>query len=130
MKRPRSITIISWLFIVLGSIGFLSSLLPYIDATSAQRLTEFKVHWIVYVARIAAVVSGVFMLYGFNWARWLLVVWMGFHIVLSILHSPLQLLMHSVIFAVLLYFLFRRQSSAYFRGARLLPPQVANADDP
>jgi hypothetical protein len=128
-KRPRSITIISWFFIAFCSIGLLSSLLPYVDTTNAQRLAELKSHWIVHIARLLGVLSGVFMLYGFNWARWLLVVWMGFHIILSILHSPLQLLMHSLIFAVILYFLFRPQASAYFRGARGMPPQIASSED-
>jgi hypothetical protein len=68
----------------------------------------------------------VFMLYGFNWARWLLVVWIGFHIILSALHSPLQLLVHSLLFAVVLYFLFRPQASAYFRDTSTEPPQIPN----
>ena len=123
-KRPRSITVISWIFIVLGSIGFLASLLPYVDTTTAQRIAEFKTHWMVHLARILGVVSGVGMLYGFNWARWLLVVWMGFHIVLSVLHSPFQLIVHSLLFTVVLYFLFRPQASAYFRGTSTKPPPI------
>lgn len=117
-KRPRSITVISWIFIALGSIGFLASLQPYLDSAPAQSIAYLKAHWMVHLARIVAVVSGVLMLYGFGWARWLLVVWMGFHIVLSALHSTLQLLMHSLLFAVILYFLFRPQASAYFRATR------------
>ncbi|MFN2513308.1 MAG: hypothetical protein ABR568_18030 [Pyrinomonadaceae bacterium] len=123
-KRARSITVISWIFIALGSIGFLASLLPYLDADPAQSIAYLKAHWMVHVARILAVASGVFMLYGFNWARLLLVVWIGFHIVISALHSTLQLLMHSVLFAVILYFLFRPQASAYFRGTREKLPQI------
>jgi hypothetical protein len=121
-KRPRSVTVISWIFIAFGSIGVLASLLPYVDTTPAQRIAELKAHWIVHLARILAVVCGVFMLYGFNWARWLLVVWLGYHIILSLLHSPLQLLVHSLLLAVVLYFLFRPQASAYFRGAE--PPWI------
>ena len=68
----------------------------------------------VHLSRLAAVVAGVFMLYGRNWARWLLVIWIIFHIVLSALHSIFQLLLHALIFTVILYFLFRRESSAYF----------------
>lgn len=123
-KRPRSITIISWIFIALGSIGFLASLLPYLDTDTAGRIAYLKAHWMVHLARIVAVVSGVFMLYGFGWARWLLVVWMGFHIIISALHSTLQLLMHSLLFAIVLYFLFRPQSSAYFRSRRSEPPAI------
>ena len=123
-KRPLSITIISLLFIAMGGIGFLASLLPYFDASAAQRIGEFKAHWIVHLSRILALVSGVFMLYGFNWARWLLVVWIGFHIIISALHSPLQLLLHVLIFSVVLYFLFRRESAAYFRDTRAERPQT------
>lgn len=124
-KGPRSITVISWIFIALGSIGFLASLLPYLDADPAQRIVYLKAHWMVHLARILAVVSGVLMLYGFGWARWLLVVWMGFHIVLSALHSTLQLLMHSLLFAVILYFLFRPQASRYFRSTRTEPLPIS-----
>lgn len=115
-KRPRSITIISWIFIAFGSIGFLASLLPYVDAPAAQRIAYLNAHWMVHVARALAVICGVFMLYGFNWARWLLVVWIAFHVIISALHSPFELLVHSFLFAVVLYFLFRPQASAYFRG--------------
>src|SRR6185436_4949132 len=106
-NRPRSITIISWLFIVFGSIALVAGLLPRIDISVAQRVVELKTHWYVHLSRISAIVSGVYMLYGFNWARWLLVAWLGFHIIISILHSPLHLLMHVLLFAPILYFLFR-----------------------
>lgn len=125
-KRARAITIISWIFIVFGSIAFLTSLLPYFDQAPAERIAYLKAHWIVHVARVVAVVCGVFMLYGFNWARWLLVVWIGFHLIISVLHSPLQLILHGLIFAVVLYFIFRPQASAYFRGTPTNPPPIPN----
>ena len=125
-KRPRSITVISWIFIALGSIGFLASLLPYVDADSAQRLAYLKGHWVVHVARIIGFVSGLFMLYGFNWARWLLVIWIVFHLIISALHSPWVLLMHILIFAVVLYFIFRPQASTYFRGPSTESPPIRN----
>ena len=62
-KRPRSITIISWIFIAFGSIAFLTSLLPYIDTDAAGRIAYLKAHWMVHLARIVAVIGGVFMLY-------------------------------------------------------------------
>jgi hypothetical protein len=114
--RPLSITIISWLFIIAGCIALLSSLLPMVDATTAQRLGDLKSHWIVHVSRTAEIVSGLFMLRGYNWARWLLVVWIAGHIVISALHDVLQLSIHVVIFSVILFFLFRRPASEYFAG--------------
>ena len=107
-RRPLSITIISWIFIVFGSIALLSGVLP---------LADLKSHWYVHLSRILMIVAGVFMLKGHNWARWLLVLWITFHIIISALHSMLFLLMHVVIFSVILYFVFRRQASDYFVGS-------------
>jgi hypothetical protein len=117
-QRPRSITIVSWIFIIFGAITLLSGLLPFREITSAQLVADLKGHWMVHLSRIAAIVSGVFMLYGRNWARWLLVAWILFHIVLSALHSLTQLLLHAVIFTVILFFIFRRDASAYFSSSQ------------
>jgi uncharacterized membrane protein HdeD (DUF308 family) len=102
--RPRSITIISWLFIVFGSVALIGGLVT----------TDLKGHWYVHLSRLLQIVAGVFMLYGRNWARWLLVAWIAFHIIVSALHSVSFLLMHVAIFSVILFFVFRRPASAYF----------------
>lgn len=118
-SRPRSITIISWIFIIFGSISLLSGLLPFGDVTFAQRVAELRGwHALVHVVRLLAMVAGLFMLFGYNWARWLLVLWMVFHLVVSALHSTMMLLMHAVIFTIILYFLFRPPASAYFDTAK------------
>ena len=108
MQRPLSITIISWLFIIFGSIALLSGIVGGGDLTS---------HWYVHLSRLLQIVVGVFMLYGRNWARWLLVAWIAFHIAISALHSALFLLIHVVIFSVILFFVFRRVASSYFSAA-------------
>src|SRR5687767_819675 len=112
--RPLSITIIGWLFMIFGSIALLSGLLPLTGANSAQLVAEFKTHWMVHLSRLTLIVSGLFMLRGHNWARWLLVAWIVFHIVISALHSWFQLLIHVLIFTVILIFLFTRNASDYF----------------
>jgi hypothetical protein len=118
-KRPLSLTVISWIFIAFGGIASLISLPPLFDSSAANRIAEHPFEfWLTLVIQALALISGVFMLYGFNWARWLLVVWVGYHIILSALHSPFELLVHTFLFAVVLYFIFRSQASAFFRGAR------------
>ena len=112
--RPLSITIIGWLFMLFGCIALISGLLPFGGANTAQLIAEFKMHWMVHLSRVAAVVSGLFMLRGHNWARWLLVAWIAFHIVVGALHGWLQLVTHVAIFSVILFFLFRRNASEYF----------------
>ena len=126
-KRPLSITIISWLFIALGIFSLLVGLLPIGQITAAHHIAELTSHWYVHVSRIAAAVSGIGMLYGFNWARWLLVAWLLFHIVVGGLHSTAQLGTHLLLFLIVMYFLFRPAASAYFRSSRAMPPQIPNA---
>ena len=106
-QRPRSITIISWIFIIFGSIALLSGVLP---------LADLKSHWYVHLSRLLQIVAGVFMLYGRNWARWLLVVWIAFHLVVGSMHGLVTLAMHVAIFSVILFFIFRRDANAYFAG--------------
>jgi hypothetical protein len=115
--RPLSITIVSWLFLMFGCIALLSGLLPFAGSNTDQLIAEFKQHWMVHLSRFATIVSGLFMLRGHNWARWLLVAWIAFHIVLSAVHSWLQLLIHVLIFSVILFFLFRPRASEYFAGS-------------
>ena len=123
-ERPRSITVISWLFIAAGVIG----LAYHATEFKADRPFQYDVGWVCLV-RLLAILCGVFMLRGSNWARWLLLVWIAFHVVLSAFHSLFELVIHSLLFAVVAYFLFRPQASAYFRGARAEPPQISKTDD-
>jgi uncharacterized membrane protein HdeD (DUF308 family) len=109
-KRPLSVTVIGWLFLVTGVIGL------------AYHAAEFNIKGsfqydlvLVCFVRFLAIVFAVFMLRANNWARWLLVAWIAFHVILSGFHSLLQLIVHSFLMALVTYFLFRPQSSAYFR---------------
>ena len=117
--RPRSVTIISWLFIAAGGIGFAYHLPEF-----ASRLPLDGGFVAVLLIRLVAVVGGVFMLRGANWARWLMVGWMAYHVGLSAAHSIGQLAMHTVLFGAIAYFLFRPPCSAYFRGVRIVAAQV------
>jgi len=68
-----------------------------------------------------AIVSGAFMLRGCNWARWLLVVWLAYHVALSAWHSLFQVAVHALLLAVIAYFLFRSPASAFFQRTSLSP---------
>ena len=117
-QRPLSITLLSWLFIIFGSIALVGGLLPLAGANTTQLIAEFKQHWMVHLSHLAALVAGLFMLRAHNWARWLLVLWIAFHIVIGALHGWVPLLTHVVIFSAILFFLFRRKASEFFaRGA-------------
>ena len=88
-KRPRSITVISCIFLAAGFIG----LAYHATEFNARSPFEYDVVWVCFV-RLLAILCGVFMLRGSNWPRWLLVVWLGYHVILSVLHTPFELLVH------------------------------------
>src|SRR6266566_7002027 len=123
-ERPTSIAVISWIFMAVGSIALLYHLLPqHINELNAPHSFGYDLAWVCLV-RIVAVLCGVFMLRGCNWARWLLVVWVGYHVIIGFLHSPWSTLAQCLLFAAAIYFLFRRAAAAYFRGSRAEPPQI------
>ena len=111
MKRPRSITFISWLFIIVGSIGLVNALLKFFSST--EIINPFEIP-IVGLVALLAIVSGIFMLRGFKWARWLLVFWLIFHVAISFYHSILEVIIHSLLFILIAYFLFRKETTEYF----------------
>jgi hypothetical protein len=59
-------------------------------------------------------VAGVFLLRGQNWARWLALAWITFHVVIS--YGVLrELVVHGVICVVFAWILFRPAAGRYFR---------------
>lgn len=110
-KRPISITIIGWLFIGLGIVG----IAYHAGEFKAQRPFKYDFLWVCFV-RLLAILCGTFVLRGSNWARWLLVAWLVFHVILSAFHSPVELVVHSLLSVLVAYFLFRAPSSRYFSG--------------
>ena len=109
--RPVSVTIVGWLFIAVGIIGFVY------HATELRTQTPFDYNlmW-VQAVRLLAVVGGAFLLRGANWACWLLLLWLVDHVVLSSFHSVSEAVMHILFLAVIGYVLLRPQASQYFRS--------------
>ena len=106
-KRPLSITLISWLFIAVGVIALVYH---------SMHPSDDHIIWILFV-RFLALLCGVCMLFRQNWARWLTAAWLAYHVYLSIYHATSELVIHALLFAVIVFFLFRRSSNAYFRAA-------------
>lgn len=110
-KRPITVTILACILIAAGAVGLVYHLTEF----KAPNAIRSELVWIELV-RLLAIVSGVFMLRGRDWARWLALAWIAFHVVLSFFHSLGQTAMHAVIFALFAYFLLRRDAREYFRN--------------
>lgn len=106
MKRPVPVTILGGLFIVAGLVGIAYHL--------SERPVDSSIILITFI-RILAIVGGVFLLMGHNWARWLLVAWLAFHVVVSGFHSLSEMAAHAVLLIVVAYFLFTPPDSKYFQ---------------
>jgi hypothetical protein len=112
-NRPLSVTILSWVLIASGVIG----LAHHLDGLHTQLPVRYDAIWMTLV-RLVAVVCGVGILRGADWARWLTCGWISFHAVLSAFHSTSELLMHTLFLAAFSFVLFRPEARAYFRRRR------------
>ena len=107
-QRPLSVTAIAWLFIAVGTITFIyhspGLLHPHAD--------DF---WIE-ATELLALTAGLFMLRRQNWARWLALAWMAFHVILSAFPPFQGLVVHVLIFGGITWLLLRSDAAQYFRG--------------
>ena len=110
-KRPISVTILACVYLAVGvggfAVHFRELLAGHPDAVGIE------------VTELIAIVCGAFLLRGQNWARWLALAWVAFHVVLSAFHAIPELAIHAVFCAVFAWVLFRPEAARYFRGARV-----------
>ncbi len=111
--RPVSVTIVAFCYLAVGAIGL------------AYHLTEFNAGtrldygWLVVeIIRVVAIVSGIYILSGRNWARWVAVAWIALHVVVSAFHTTPELLMHALLSAVIAWLLFRPVAAGYFQPSK------------
>jgi len=109
-KRPVSVSIIAIIYITVGAIGFAYHLYPVVGGHGFHRDDL-----LIEIIRVAAIVGGAFMLRGHNWARWLVLAWIGFHFSISFFDSLQKVAVHGLIFVLTAYFLFRPEAKAYFQ---------------
>ncbi len=118
---------IGWAFVVVGIAGLVGDLWPLLTPAAAQQWARLRADGILYLGpawtlRLAAIVAGAWLLRGHNWARWLLVAWMAIHVGISVFHSWQEVLMHTAIFALVIYVLFRDSSGRHFRAPGVPQP--------
>lgn len=119
IKRPLAITVVSLLFVLVGAGEIIEGPLRLHSSTTqpaAVEQNEVRDAVYVFLTGLVALAGGILTFRGSNWGRALLLSWMAFHIVLSILHSMSRLVVHGVLFAVILFFMFKASSSDYFKS--------------
>lgn len=113
MKRPVSVTILACVYLAVGAIGF---------AAHFRELVTWQQDAVwVELTELAAILCGALLLRGQNWARWLTLAWIAFHVVLSMFHPLRELAIHGLFFVVIAWILFRSESGRYFRSVQVDP---------
>src|SRR2546430_332341 len=105
-KRPLAVAIVGCVYLAIGALGFVYHLVePF-----SRHAFQYEDLWIE-LSELIAFVSGVFVLRGYNWARWLAVAWMGAHVILSAFHSIEQVAIHAVFCILIAWALFRPEAT-------------------
>jgi hypothetical protein len=115
-KRPLSLTILGCIYIAVGTVGFVHHFKEF----DGRHAFQYDAVWIE-LTELLAIVCGGFILRGQNWARWLALAWMAFHVVLSVFDAWPKFAIHCLFCAVIAWLLFRPDATRYFRRARVKP---------
>ena len=78
-NRPKSITFISWFIIVTGVLGLITSLTsmnnPLVLELMAKSPIPVSAQFVIsYIGLLITIASGIFMLRGANWSRFLYII--------------------------------------------------------
>jgi len=120
-KRPTLITIVAWLFIIMGGISAITTTAmsnhPMMLEAMRKNPLPVPVQWaMTYAGILIMIVAGFAFLKGRNWGRYLYLVWSvtGFAIGFAISPMKMTMIPGFVFFLVVITLLFLPQSNAYF----------------
>jgi hypothetical protein len=108
-KRPISVLLVALLYIAVGVIGFTYHFTD-LYAKGAFHYNGLLVE----LTELCAFICGAFMLRGQNWARWLALAWIAFHVILSAFHALQPFVIHCVLCGLIAWAVFRPQAGRYF----------------
>ena len=106
-RVPVTVIVIACLYLAVGIGGSVAHF-------SQHRAPD----WIwIEITELLAIVCGVFLLRAQNWARWLAIAWIAFHVAMSF-GVLRQLAVHSVLIVLIVWCLFRPDASRFFRSTQ------------
>jgi hypothetical protein len=121
-ERPTSISVIAWFLIGMGGISLIVTTFmitnPIVhDLMSKSSPIPIPVQYAIsYVGIVITIVSGIAMLKGCNWARFLYIIWniVGFLIMITTSSMKAAMIPSLVFFLIVTFFLFRPKANAFF----------------
>ena len=122
-SRPKSVSVIAWLFIGMGLIALNRVVVgPLLAPEFGQYYTRLRSehpieYALLYIGPVIQIVSGAFVLFGHNWARWLLGMLIAFSAVASGWNENFKRAVIDVgWFVIGAYYLFRPGAKSFFAG--------------
>jgi hypothetical protein len=104
--RPYQVAVIGWLMILAGVIS------------STVHLWQGRWdRWMILIVLVGAVAvaAGVFLLRGDRWARWAVLAWIAFHVIIGTLNSRSFALPHLALLIIFSYVLLGPPTADYYR---------------
>lgn len=121
--RPTSITIISWILIVVGATSLITTTAALNNPMAKELMARSPIplpvqYATLYVGLLVMIISGVAMLKALNWGRLLYVIWSAAGFVISFATSPMKIAIIPgfLLYLVVVFFLFRPKANQFFAG--------------
>jgi hypothetical protein len=107
--RRWPVIVVAVLYIAIGAAGLVGHY-PTLNGDGTWHTEDV---WIE-VTEAIALVAGVFILRRHNWARWLALAWIAFHVLLSVFHTAGEVAIHALLAAVFGWVLFGPSGKRHF----------------
>jgi hypothetical protein len=109
-QRPIAITLIAALYFALGILGFAHNFSGFLALQRDAIYAE--------ITEVIAFIAGAGLYFAQNWARWLALAWIAFHVYLASLNSTREMALHAFFLVAIGWILFRPESRTFFRQNR------------
>ena len=124
-KRPISVTIVAWVLIVIAVMSMLVSPFSLRNPAAKQMMSRSPLPFVLqytfmFLGLLITLVSGIAILKGKNWARFLYIAWGIISFGIGIAISPVKpvLIPGVAIFIVVSIFLLLPDANEYFKGSQ------------
>ena len=107
-QRPLLVTLVALILAGSGVVGLI-----YHGSELSASTPLLSEEYAVLLLRVVAIVAGVFLFRGANWARWVAVAWIALHVVISIPDAG-KTFAHVVILAIFALVLFSGNARTWF----------------
>jgi hypothetical protein len=109
-SRPWPVIVVCLLFMIAGGVGFIYHFTEMFESGDGMK----EAIW-VEALRLIAIVCAILLWMGVNWARWLALAWVLYHVIISAKHSVSEVVTHIIILILVAVLLYLPKSAVFFK---------------